>query len=281
MYRNGHLSFGTEPGPLAADINTDDVIFANEGSGTVFCLFMTVPEFCAAFYRVKKWKLSGDIIVNKGSLQPGDTLYTGSSFFELIFTRRSGIEQELTELDLYALGKSVSLMSSQAQSFQFSGIATYKPAFPLNATPTTDNVTYNFVADIDAATSYEIGIDSVGKSVTKPGKLTVSFKIEMDLNGITDGNQVVLFNRMVNAGVLANPFLPPIVGDPIANLQVYGEFAEPGGEDLTVPIFEFEALEAPTGEVSLSNFKLEPQEWFTYEVNGLGPVYDSATGEFV
>lgn len=282
IIRASHIPYPTDPAPLWV-ITTDDPLeyqTASEGIGALFPIFMTKEEFCACLYRVKTWKLTGTMNVNYGDTGPGQELYAGTTTIEILFERSFFLSSEpLKEIDLYSPDRRTKLFQSQQQELEFQGTRTvYPPEFAEDQEPQEEPITFKLAATLNSFGQQEIEIFGCGKSLEKENKLAVSVNVALD---VSYGNSNIVFFSAVSSSLFANPSAEPSEAQTIAEISVLGPFEEPGSEDLTISLFEFGNEQTPTNNVTFSNLELKPHEWFTYEVNGLGPVYDADTGEFV
>ena len=268
LYRSGHLPYGTQPGPLYNQLDPFETLTASVGSGTHFPLTMSMAELAACLFRIKSWKLTGNVSIDYSLEDYGS--WSGSSPIDVVF------EREITEERLFLLpnGKAGQIFKSQPQECLFSGTYEY-----LDQNQDPQSVTANFVLQLNLDRP-DLGEESGNSAVGRSGEnYNVAAQISANLSATwaipNPPNADTIDNRNFGNHYSSGPNAEnPISGTAAAALTVSGPFATDKTIDL---MWDGEGGATYT----LTDLLLEPHEWFTYAVRGQGPIYDSQTGAFL
>lgn len=302
FYRNGHLPYGTADGPHGYHIFPADFESAPEGQGTTYPLLMSMEEYCACFYRVKAWRLTGSLEIDFGRLytdtnQPDQQgKWTGSHEIDMVFPRLVTDELQTIALSKYVsanngIDRSRELFGSDAVIESFSG--SHSRVFNGSTSQATASYTIeaNFCPTIDLETEFA----AVGQSQVSSDKLAVVFRLLFTINGqashSTDGGasqinfQVDLrastngssFWTHESQASLINPSRPVAT-----QLEISGPLDPPKAVNIYLSTYSHGSGGGGLNSgLALDGLTLHPSEWFTYDIYGSGPIYDSETGDFL
>ena len=277
FYRNGHLPYGTADGPAGFIVNLENYESFAEGYGTTYPLAMTLDEYCACFYRVKSWRLQGSVSIENG--EEGQNYWEGSHEIDMVFDRFTAHEELLI-----TRGKVVFSTNSSRRNELFGSLPVAEPFsgthFIVSGTPQQVAANFEITVNFSPQLDQESGILSVGDSQVYEDNLAVSFRLLFSVSGTATrsivpgpGESVSSFSTEASTiGFGLWPVNEPLGNPEVGALEISGPFESPKSVEL---------FALPDAGISFENLTLEPAEWFTYDIYGSGPLYDSETGDFL
>ncbi|NBV42278.1 hypothetical protein EBR96_05865 [bacterium] len=255
----GKLPYGTSAGPTAY-FPGEPASEADEGDGSYYPLRLTEEEYVYCFWRVKKWKLALSVSIFKGTEDDNYT-YSGdlTFFFERIGT---GAAPLLTEKQIPFLENKYLQSIWASEPATFSDIGQHN--FKVEDSMQSEDINITFSATLDQREGInDATYVAVGKSREQEDKLASYLNMEIAAD---DG---ITFSGISGLGTKITSQSKATI-----SLNLFP------GED-PIPVKLYEVFEGSLEGVSISAGTLEPCEWFAYEFDGLGPVWETDTGDFI
>jgi hypothetical protein len=226
---------------------------------------MLPEEYYYCFWRVKAWKLTGNLSVDYTS---GEQTWEGSSSIDIVYTRPT-LEQGLLCLSNVSYQSPFEL---GVETTSFGGTYTVIVDDEPVSSPMTFGVSCRFSVGWMIGQN-ELGFAAVGKSQTESTKFSAGIGITFNIGSEGYGAELVSGRTLLGV-----PEAGPIEEDSVGSMELVIDPEEETPIGRTVPLYP------PFGfadGLSISNLKLQPSEWYEYALSGNSALYDSATGAVI